>query len=149
MLWHIIWTRTILKVVPLIKICLVSNYKLMFIIALRWYMVSITSMNTAKYIQETISILQKTSCHMISQSVSTARLKGNMTWWRHQMETFSALLALCARNSPVTGEIPTQRPVTRSFNFFFDLRLNNRLSKHWWGWWFEKPSCPLWRHCND
>ena len=36
-------------------------------------------------------------------------------WWRHQMETFSALLVLCAGNSPVTGEFPTQRPVTRSF----------------------------------
>ena len=46
------------------------------------------------------------------------------------METFSALLALCAGNSPVTGELPTQRPVTRSFNVFFDLRLNKRLSKH-------------------
>ena len=35
------------------------------------------------------------------------------TWWRHQMETFSALLALCAGNSPVTREFPSQRPVTR------------------------------------
>ena len=39
------------------------------------------------------------------------------TWWRHQMETFSALLALCAGNSPVTGEFPAQRPVTRSLMF--------------------------------
>ena len=36
-------------------------------------------------------------------------------WWRHQMETFSALVALCAGNSPVIGEFPAQRPVTRSF----------------------------------
>ena len=55
-------------------------------------------------------------------------------WWRHQMETFSALLAICAENSPVPGEFPTQRPVTRSFDVFFDLRLNKRLSKQWWGW---------------
>ena len=41
------------------------------------------------------------------------------------METFSALLAICAGNSPVPGEIPAQRPVTRSFDVFFDLRLNN------------------------
>ena len=41
------------------------------------------------------------------------------------METFSALLAICAGNSPVPGEFPTQRPVTRSFDVFFDLRLNN------------------------
>ena len=39
-----------------------------------------------------------------------------MAWWRHQMETFSALLAICAGNSTVTGEFPTQRPVTRSFD---------------------------------
>ena len=44
------------------------------------------------------------------------------------MEAFSALLAICAGNSPVTGEFPAQRPVTRSFDVFFDLRLNKRLS---------------------
>ena len=64
------------------------------------------------------------------------------------METFSALLALCAGNSPVTGEFPAQRPVARRFDVFFDLRPNKRLSKQWWGWWFETPSRPLWRHCN-
>ena len=41
------------------------------------------------------------------------------------MVTFSALLVICAENSPVTGEFPTQKPVTRSFNVFFDLRLIN------------------------
>ena len=70
-------------------------------------------------------------------------------WWRHQMETFSALLALCEENSPVPGEFPAQRPVTRSFEVFFDLRLNKRLSKQWWGWWFETLSRPFWRHRND
>ena len=70
------------------------------------------------------------------------------SWW-HQMETFSALLAICAGNSPVTGEFPGQRPVTRSFDVFFDLRLNKRTRKHSWDWWFETPSCSLWRHCND
>ena len=69
-------------------------------------------------------------------------------WWRHQMETFSALLAICAGNSPVTGEFPAQRPVTRSFDVFFDLCLNKRLSKQSWGWWFETPSRSLWRHRN-
>ena len=72
----------------------------------------------------------------------------SVSWWRHQMETFSALLAICAGNSLVTGEFPTQRPVTRSFDILFDLRLNKRLSKQSWGWWFETPSCSLWRHCN-
>ena len=50
-------------------------------------------------------------------------------WWCHEMETFSALLAKCAGNSPVPGEFPTQRPVTRSFDVSFDLHLNKRLSK--------------------
>ena len=69
-------------------------------------------------------------------------------WWRHQMETFSALLAICAGNSPVPGEFPAQRPVTQSFDVFFDLRLNKRLSKQSWRWWFETPSGPLWRRSN-
>ena len=47
------------------------------------------------------------------------------------------------------GEFPTQRPVTRSFDVFFDLRLNKWLSKQPWGWWFETPSWSLWRQCND
>ena len=69
------------------------------------------------------------------------------------METFSALLAICAGNSQVPGEFPgefpTQRPVTRGFDVFFDLRLNKRLSKQGWGWWFETLSRPFWRHRND
>ena len=62
---------------------------------------------------------------------SLTTLTGNSTnsWWRHQMETFSALLAICAGNSPVPGEFPSQRPATRSFDVFFDLRPNKRLSK--------------------
>ena len=74
--------------------------------------------------------------------------KTSLTWWRHQMETFSALLVICAGNSPVPGEFPTHRPVTQSFDVYFDLRPNKRLSKQSWGWWFETPSRPLWRHHN-
>ena len=72
----------------------------------------------------------------------------SMLRWRHQMETFSALLAISAGNSPVPGEFPAQRPVTRSFDVFFDLHPNKRLSEKWWGWWFKTSSCPLWRHHN-
>ena len=43
---------------------------------------------------------------------------------------------------PVTDEFPSQRPVTRSFDVFCDLRLNKWLSKHSWGWWFETLSRP-------
>ena len=56
--------------------------------------------------------------------------------------------------SPLCGEFtgpdefPAQMPVTRSFDVFFDLRPNKRLSKQPWGWWFETPSWSLWRQCN-
>ena len=46
------------------------------------------------------------------------------------------------------GEFPAQRPVTRSFDVFFDLGLNKRLSKQPRVWWFETPSWSLWRQCN-
>ena len=64
------------------------------------------------------------------------------------MKTLSALLAFCEGNSPVTSEFPSQMPVTRSFDVFFDLHLNKRLNKQSWGWWFEMSSHPSWRHCN-
>ena len=70
------------------------------------------------------------------------------SWWRHQVETFSTLLAICVGNSAVTGEFPSHRPVTRWFDVFFHLRLNKRLCKQSRRWWFETPSRPLWRHCN-
>ena len=69
---------------------------------------------------------------------------GIFTWWRHQMKIFSALLSLCAENSPVTGEFPAQRPVTRSFDVFFDLSLNERLSKQSRRRWLRS----LWRYSN-
>ena len=47
------------------------------------------------------------------------------------------------------GEFADQRPVTRNFDIFFDLHPNKLLSKQLWGWWFETPSCPSWRHRND
>ena len=69
-----------------------------------------------------------------------------MTSWNGNIFRVTGHLA---GNSPVSGEFPAQRPVTRSFDIFFDLRLNKRLSKPSWGWWFETLSCPLWRQCND
>ena len=64
------------------------------------------------------------------------------------MEIFSALQTLRAGNSPVTGEFPSQRPVIRSFDVFFDLSLNKRLSKPSRRRWFETPARSIWRHCN-
>ena len=70
-------------------------------------------------------------------------------WWRHQMETSSMLLALCAGNSPVTGEFPHKGQWRGVLMFSLICALNNRLSKQSWCWWFETLLRPLWRHCND
>ena len=61
---------------------------------------------------------------------------------------FRATGHLCGEFT-VPGEFPAQKPGTRSFNVFFDLHLNKRLSKQSSGCWFETLSRPLWRHCND
>ena len=62
--------------------------------------------------------------------------------------TFRVTSHLCGEFTG-PGEFPTQRPVTRSFDVYFDLRPNKRLSKLSWGWWFETLLPPLWRHRND
>ena len=62
-------------------------------------------------------------------------------WWCHQMEIFSALLALCAGNSPVTGGFPSQRPLRRSLDVFFDLAWTN-------GWANNRDAGDLRRHCS-
>ena len=64
------------------------------------------------------------------------------------MDTFSALLALCAGNSPVTV-LPHQGQWSGALMFSLICALNKRLNKQSWGWWFETPSRSLWRHCND
>ena len=64
------------------------------------------------------------------------------------MKKNSALLVLCARNSPVPVEVPSQGSVTWSFNVFFDLRLIKRLRKQSRRWWFKMPSRSLCRHCD-
>ena len=71
------------------------------------------------------------------------------TWWRHQKEPFSALLAICAGNSPVTGEFPAQRPLTRSFDVSLICVWIKWLSKQSWGWCIQTLSRPLWRHRNE
>ena len=68
--------------------------------------------------------------------------------WRHPMEVFSALLALCAGNSPVIDEFPSQKPVTWDFDVFFDLCLKKQLNQQSRRWWFETPSRWLWHHCS-
>ena len=86
--------------------------------------------------------------HISWRSTHLLHLYFLFSWWRHQKETYSASLAfVTAGNSPVTGEFPSHRPVTRSFDVFFDLRLKN-------GWVNNKDvgdlrrHRSLWRHCN-
>ena len=67
-------------------------------------------------------------------------------WWRHQMETFFALLTLCEWNPPVTSGFPSQRQLTRGLDV--DLRQNKRLSKQSRRWWFETTSRSFLRHGN-
>ena len=71
-----------------------------------------------------------------------------LSWWCYQMETFSILLVIYAGNSQFTGEFPSQRPVTQSFDVFFDLCLDKWLSKQLRCQCFEMLSCSLWHHCN-
>ena len=89
------------------------------------------------------------NCIYIEMCLSKPTLtQGMYAWWRHQIEAFSALLAFCAGKSRVTGEFPSQRSVTRSFDVFFDLRPNKRLSKGPRRRWSEMPLRPSWRHRN-
>ena len=122
-------------------------------VAFRWHVVifGVTSgfMNIFPHILKMFFIGIGSQCQWSYPEGSKLLAKLEHPWRRHQMETFSTLLALCAGNSPVTGEFPSQRPVTRSFDVFIDLRLNIRLSKQSPGWWFQTSSRSLWRHCND
>ena len=70
-----------------------------------------------------------------------------IAWWRHQMKTFSGYWPFVwgIHRSPMKSP----HKGLWSFDIFFDLRLNKRLSKQWWSWWFDVLSCSLWRHCND
>ena len=81
------------------------------------------------------------------QSVSWEHLR--TTWWRHKMETFSALRYLCEGEPPAICGFPSQRPVTRSVDVFFICAQNIRLSKQPRRRLFEMPSRSLWHHCNE
>ena len=101
--------------------------------------------NSSFLILKTLPVeCRKNSC----LNLRSKQYSEKQSWWHIQMETFCALLAFSAGNSLVTSESPTRRPVTRSFDISFYLYLDKWLSIQWWGWWFETPSRPLWRHCN-
>ena len=74
------------------------------------------------------------------RSYSTSGVHDDVIKWKHFPRYWPFVRGI--------GEFPAQRLVTRSFDVFFDLRLNKRSSKQWRGWWLETSSCPLWCHCN-
>ena len=108
-------------------------------------------------------------CDNISIVTDLIRLLWTFRWWstdwefpedlqdlrlwftrsRHQMKTFSMLLALCEGNPPVTGGFPSQGTVARSFDVFRDLCLNKRLSKRAGQHGYEMPLHSLWCQCNE
>ena len=87
---------------------------------------------------------QETQLHLI-----TLKVQGLESWWHNQMETFSALLALCEGNPLVTTGFPLQRPVTQSFECFLWSLPEQMAEQTTKRWWFEMPLYSLWRHCND
>ena len=67
---------------------------------------------------------QISKVHYIANTTTHLTSHDTVTWWRHQMKTFSALFAICAGNSQFTGEFSAQRLVTRSCDVFFDMCLH-------------------------
>ena len=105
-------------------------------ILFEWYLTIVikTSLFWEMIINEIIYFL-KTIQH--TNGIQVCLPTSFCTWWHHQIQTFSELLVLCVGNSPVISEFPSQRLVTGSFDFFFDLRLNKRLSKQLRRWWLD------------
>ena len=93
-----------------------------------------------------LSIYCRVASSLIDNHVIISLL--SFTWWRHQIKTFSALLAFRAGNSLVTDEFSSQSPVTQSVNVFFDLHLNKSLSKQSRRRWFQTLSRSL-CHCDE
>ena len=95
---------------------------------------------------------RNTSLHMCLTSNTTLAWVANIGGFLYMMTSsngniFRVTGPLCGEFAG-PGEFPTQRPVTRSFDVFCDLRHNKPLSKQPWGWWCETLSHSLWRHRN-
>ena len=137
----------ILRIIHTVR-ALLSAVVAWLILPICFILSMVTSLTITSRIKPRQNKVLQNCAIFISYGIYVSGSQWGVPWWRHQMETFSALLAICAVISPVSGEFPAQWPVTRSFGVFFDLRLNERLSKQSWGWWFETPSSPFWRHSN-
>ena len=110
-----------------------------------WFCVFVHSLMrmTYKTLNLELNARDKVFSHVINHSCVETKLFQewyvNPNMMTSSNENISALLALCAENSPVTGEFPSQRPVMRSCDVFFDLRQNKQLSKQSRDWCFETP----------
>ena len=110
-----------------------NGWNYLFMLGLKSINFSKRGLNCKKWLHVTLIVrCWRSPVFLFSKIASNAELwyfyvASLDIWWRYQMETFAALLAICVGNSPVPGEFPTQRPVTGSFVVFFDLRLNKPL----------------------
>ena len=81
---------------------------------------------------------------------SDTKFSVTITWWRHKMETFPRYWPFVRKiHVADTGGFPSQRPVARRFDVFFDVRLDKQLSKQSKCRWFETPLWSLWYYCHD
>ena len=139
----------------LTKLTSVSNRDQRLIVPTSIFNAWIDKFNNIKHPTKIIVIISLTCHHFYCWNGAHARLVLSATdialWCMMTSSNgniFRVTGPLCGEfTSP--GEFPTQRPVTRSFDVFFDPCLNKRLGKHSWGWWLEPPSCPLWRQSKS
>ena len=145
LLFYVIYSRTIASIAnvfcwlypTLNKVYLILSYLILsyhHILLLNQQPICLWFETSRRYVHVSVTVMmfQDLYCMMTSSNGNVLRVTGH----------------LCGEFTG-PGEFPAQRPVTRSFGVFSDLRLNKRLSKQSWGWWFETPSSPLWRPCND
>ena len=102
-------------------------------------------MNRTDYIDAGKICWNSHSSHILM--FMTGRLKPNVKMTSSNGTIFRVTCPLCGEFTG-PGEFPAQRPATRSFDVFFDLLMNKRLSKQPLDLWFERPPWSLWRHCN-
>ena len=109
-----------------------------------WVINNLVAFESASYIRDLTVMLSLSQC-----VVTTRRLlgswssQGDVIKWKHFPGYWPFV-----REFPGDRWILRTKPKTQNFDVSFDLRLNGRLSKQSWGWWFETPSRPLWRHNN-
>ena len=126
--------------IAIIVLCAISNFiwpryiKSLLYMYMYYFIMCISQcqpLTDAPYLPKLFRLLHWHWGSRIIAPVPIKHRKNLDTWWRHQIGTLSALLALCAGNSPVTGEFPAQRPVTWSFGVFFVLFMFRRWRHNW------------------